>query len=418
MDVGAKLLVALIEEGDTIHFRKLSLTEKLFFGGEKDLYEFINNHVQEYNTLPKMETVAEQFSDIPKPVEPIGYYMDQVENRFSHKRLGRALTECTDLMKMQDSWSAQNLLREALADIQSTMARTSMAEFSADAYELYMAQYMKIQEGGENPEILSGWPTLDKFGGLRAGDIKSIVGRPAMGKTFTILKEAMHVMQVQQRSAMVVSMEMSLQEIMERLVAMYTKFPMAHVQSYGFTTTQQKKFPGLLLKSKDEKAKLWVLDGNFASTVGDIYSIAYQLSPAVVYIDGAYLLQHEDKRLDRYRRVEVNAELIKKASGELKIPSVLSYQFNREAAKKQSKHKEIPGLESIAFSDAIGQLSSVVLGMFESDNVETLVARQINILKGRKGQTGMFRINWNFQTMDFSEIDDDEKKKKGIMTFL
>jgi len=39
--------------------------------------------------------------------------------------------------------------------------------------------------------------------------------------------------------------------------------------------------------------------------------------------------------------------------------------------------------------------------------VETLLARKIDILKGRNGETGSFMTNWDFVNMDFSEIIDN-----------
>lgn len=416
---GSRLLCALVASGDIIQYRKLALSEKLFFGEETELFNFIQSHVQQYSVLPKPITLKEQFGELPIPIEPIGFYADQVEHRFTHKRLNRMLTECNDLMKEQDTWTAQNIIVEAISDVRSTQARTSMAEFSAEAHDIYMAQYHKKQTESE-AEVKMGWPTVDSSGGLRPGDVLSIIGRPAMGKTFSILYSATQVAYKQNLRPLVISLEMSLLEIMERLVALYSHFPMDHIQTYGLTTAQQKKLPSILLKAKKEAGKLWVLDSNFASTVPDIFSLVYQLNPSVLYIDGAYLLQHDDRRLDRYRRAEANMELIKRRAGEFGIPVVLSYQFNREASKKQkkSKGKEKGGLEDIAFTDAVGQLSSIVLGMFEEESVETMVSREIHVLKGRKGQVGKFRINWDFLTMSFEELVDDANKQKGVMQFV
>ena len=49
-------------------------------------------------------------------------------------------------------------------------------------------------------------------------------------------------------------------------------------------------------------------------------------------------------------------------------------------------------------------ISSIVMGMFEEETVETLKQRRVKILKGRNGETGEFVSNWNFDKMDFSEV--------------
>jgi replicative DNA helicase len=96
---------------------------------------------------------------------------------------------------------------------------------------------------------------------------------------------------------------------------------------------------------------------------------------------------------------------------ELDIPVVVSYQLNRDAAKKIKKQKsDEVDLEDIGYSDAIGQLSSIVLALLEEESVETLLARKVTVLKGRYGETGSFRVNWDFQKMDFKQIIEGTKE--------
>ncbi len=408
MDIGKSLLVSLVEGSDITLYHKMGLQEKMFFGDESDAFKFLQNHVKKYSVLPNPKTMQEQFTDLPTPTEPAQFYFDQVMERFTHKRLNKALTECNEHMKDQDTWTAMNIVQGAIADILSTNAQGGLVEFTQNAYDLYMGAFIKHQlQTNDQLGVMMGWPALDEMTkGLRGGDILSIIGRPAMGKTFSLLYSAMHAMTKQKLAVMVVSMEMALPEIMERLVAMYTSLPMTHIKGYELSTAQQKKLEPKLEEAKQEMGKLYLLDGNLSRTVPDIFALVAQLNPAALYIDGAYLLKHEDKRLNKFQRVEANIEEIKKRASELGIPAILSYQFNREAVKKKvgkGNANAMPGLEDIAHSDAIGQISSIVLGMVQEASVETMISRQIHILKGRSGEVGKFEINWDFKSMDFSQ---------------
>jgi hypothetical protein len=80
-----------------------------------------------------------------------------------------------------------------------------------------------------------------------------------------------------------------------------------------------------------------------------------------------------------------------------------SWQLNREATKKK-KNEEV-GLSEIGYSDAIGQISSVVLGLFQEESIETVEGRQVHVMKGRNGEVGNFSTRWNFHVCDFTEID-------------
>jgi hypothetical protein len=149
--------------------------------------------------------------------------------------------------------------------------------------------------------------------------------------------------------------------------------------------------------------KFWIIDGNLTAKVQDIVMLVHQMQPDVLYIDGAYLLQAEEKRLPRYERIASTLEVVKsEISTRLNIPCVLSYQFNKEGAKTKA-------LENIGGSDAIGQLCSCVLALYEKEvaTIEYMVKKKVDILKGRNGEEGEFFINWIFDTppfMDFSEI--------------
>ena len=95
---------------------------------------------------------------------------------------------------------------------------------------------------------------------------------------------------------------------------------------------------------------------------------------------------------------------------EFNIPVVASWQFNRGAEKKMEKDKQV-GLEDIGYTDEIGQLSSVVLGLMQEESIETIMTREVRILKGRDGEVGTFYTKWDFINMDFGEL---EKTPKGM----
>jgi hypothetical protein len=60
-------------------------------------------------------------------------------------------------------------------------------------------------------------------------------------------------------------------------------------------------------------------------------------------------------------------------------------------------------------------VSSIVLGLYEEESVETVQSRVIEILKGRKGEVGRFRTRWDFHKMDFSEVLADPFEKLTFM---
>jgi len=186
------------------------------------------------------------------------------------------------------------------------------------------------------------------------------------------------------------------------MAAIHTHLPGGKLKHGKLTSTSVMKLKSGLKELKGFADPFWVVDGNLTSTVEDIWLLARQLQPAAIFIDGGYLLKHPRER-DRYKRVAENADLIKSTLCPL-APTVVSWQFAKSGSKKHLKKGEKPSLEDIGYTDAIAQVSSLILGITQAESVETLQARQIDVLKGRSGETGSFRTNWNWNVMDFTEI--------------
>jgi replicative DNA helicase len=206
----------------------------------------------------------------------------------------------------------------------------------------------------------------------------------------------------QQGVPLFVSMEMNPQLIQERLASMQTHIPLSLIKNGDLDTFRLKKLKGSLKALAKMPQPFHIVDGNLTATVDDLYVLARQLKPSCVYVDGAYLLRLEKSR-DRFTRAADNCEALKsRLASELGIPVITSWQFNRNH-EKQSKGKA--SLTDIGYSDAVGQISSICLGLTENDSVETIAKRKVDIMKGRSGETGTFYLKWDFNSMDFGEVD-------------
>jgi len=414
MDIGAKLLRAICAKGEVYAYIQAKLEDKHFYShDEKQMFAFVNGHVEQFHALPHEKTLLEKFPETPEALEPVNYYMEKVVERFSHKTMNTVLGEVSLLLEGKEIDTSITKLQAMLAEVIRNNLRTKMAEFGEDAPGIITQEYLNATS---NPSgILFGWPYLDTMTmGLFPGDVCSYVGRPQQGKTYKMLYTAHHAWKTQKKSVLFVSMEMAIPPLVQRLTAITAKVSATELKK-GLLPTLPKNMwqhvQNTLLQQQGQDNKLWILDGNLTSTPEQIFTLANQLQPDIVFIDGAYLLKHPNPRLDRYTRVAENIEYIKFATSAVGIPSTLSYQFNRESMKKKPDQKV--GLEDIAFSDAIGQISSIVLGLFQQETVESMMRKRVEVLKGREGATGEYDIFWNFNTMDFSQVPDEDSILDG-----
>jgi len=236
--------------------------------------------------------------------------------------------------------------------------------------------------------------------------------------TFQMLYSAMNVWKRDRKTVLVASMEMKPILLMERLAAMHTHTAYDYILQGQiptlFSGDKNAKFKESLMELQGDDVPFYIVDGDLTATVGDIRTLAQQLKVDCVFIDGGYLVNVPGK-FGKYEKVaEACRGMKQQIAQSLDIPCVVSWQFSREATKLKGDAKV--GLEHIGYSDEIGQLSSIVLGLFQDDTVETKERRKIDILKGRFGETGEFYTNWDFKNMDFSECENTEHVITDVQT--
>lgn len=410
------MLSSLVSSGDMHEFVKLALEPYLFKESELKLYHLITNHIQQYGKIPSPDTieVTPGFEDaLVEAIEPPLFYLHDLEKRFLHNSLKSVLMEANSMLMDKDQGDATyQLLLNKIAELHKIKNSRHLFDFK-EAADIISAEYLKQKSMGDAYGLMLGWPTLDGMsGGLRGGDFAAFIGRPAMGKTFLGLYSAMHSWKTQ-GTPLFISMEMGGKIIIQRLAAMYTHKPLTHLLKGELSTASSKqmmKTLNTLKAKKDQEKSFWVVDGNLTTKVDDIVMLCRQFQPSAVFVDGAYLLRHPNPKIGKFDKMTENAEWLKqKVATDLAIPVVASYQLNRDSTKKKKGGKGVAsekvGIEDIYGTDAIGQLSSLVIGLFDDDdNPEALVRRKVEILKGRNGETGQFYINWLFNSMNFDEI--------------
>lgn len=419
-ELGMKALKRLCSEQSMMTWHKAKLSDALFRGAEKAVYAWIEAHVQQYHVLPQLETLQAAWpamTPVQTP-EPSLYYLMKVESAYFYSQINNANIESQGALKMdQDNWKgALEILKTASQNITKQQFRTKIMDLGQEAPGLVLGEYHGV--GKAENVCYFGWPYLDhQTGGIMPGDIVSFVGRPAQGKSWMLLYIALHNWRVHKKNVLFVSMEMGTLAIAQRITAMYAKVPYGQLKNSGFThnfagISTYKKFTDSMAEMSNEDAKLYVVDGNLAVGVDEVYALADLLDCDTVLIDGAYLMKHKDKRLDRFQRVAENVELIKLRASDHDLSTFCSWQFNRAAAKMKTGEK--PGLEDIGMSDAIPQISSVVIGMSQEESVETMLQRKLEVMKGRSGEVGSFSVNWLFDEMDFSQVMSKDQKMKEL----
>jgi len=376
-------------------------------------FDFMDAFARKHGRVPSAETIVEECNlKLPgSPGEPEWLVQKLRESRVRRK-LALTGEELQQLMKGDDPLKALTYMNEVSTKLLYEVAPPNAVDFRHASAILW--PWLQEKWSGSKACVPFPWPTLDAMtGGVYGGEMISTVGRPEMGKTWQQLHMAMHIWLTTKRPIVFVSQEMMVRKVMERLAALYTKVAV-DVMKDGIAGTKTKAVrlklkKDLLALEHTDLPPFIITDGNLSATAKDIVHLVRQYQPTACFVDGAYLLRAPDGRpFRKHEAIDYNCECLKRdVATDLDVPVFASWQFNREGAKL--KKGEEMGLEHISGSDAIGQLSSVVLGMLddEGDNaadVENIARRRVRILKGRDGERGEFFTEWDFAAMNFREI--------------
>lgn len=398
---GSKLLMGLVDTGKKgfAEFMSYQLREEMFKGSEAELYVFVQDHALAYGKLPSRKETQKWCNKNQTTVpskgsleEPPKFYFDKMEHRNLKLGLLKAM-KAAEEHRQDDPTKSLETLTTAVVDMANDARREKLVNVSEDAVKMIHMETVKVEKGLDTG-LKFGWPTFDAMsGGLAGGDLVSIVGRPGMGKTYMELHGMINAWHVG-LTTLFVSMEMKNLPLVQRVAAMSSHTSISELKAAQVSSKQYRTMIKVLGSMQGEHG-MWIADGSLSASVKDLYILCSQLKPDVLFIDGAYLLRrNDDMPMPRHEKINRNTEDVKFLAEQINIPIVQSFQFNRAMTKKA--HIEEVDLEDIAGSDAIGQLSSVVLGLFEEDSIETALKRKIRILKGRNGERGEFDINWRF----------------------
>ena len=402
-------VAALLADGKASTLLDLGSIDYVFREHELPLFTWVKDFAIQFHAMPQPDTLyAHTQEELPEAKEPAAYYLEILKLRFIETELKKTMSGAAQHLQVEgkDPEAALARLSQGVMALTTHQHARQMVDFR-DSYDLVFGHLIKQWSAAEDRNLQLGWPTLDEMiGGLARGDLLSVIGRPQAGKTMQMLYSAYSAWTAGRR-VLFVSMEMTPLAIHQRLAALHARIPMSYLKHGTLSTKYKNRLRTALKELKGGEVPLWVIDGNLSAKVNDVWALARQLDPDGIWVDGGYLMKHPSER-DRYKRVAENADLIKHELCPL-APVIASWQFAKSAAQKQQKQKKGPTtdvttLEDIGYTDAIAQVSTVVLGVFEEEAVDALPRRRIDILKGRNGEIGSFLTYWDWTAMSFGEI--------------
>jgi replicative DNA helicase len=242
--------------------------------------------------------------------------------------------------------------------------------------------------------LATGYTKLDEMlSGLQPSDMVVLAARPSVGKTALALNIASHVAIRENKGVMIFSLEMSREQLAQRLLCMEGRIDSARLRSGFLAKDEMSKLQPAA--SRLYSAPIYI-DDTANITMLEIRSKARrhkaQHDVQLIIIDYLQLMSGtgSNRRVEN-RQVEISeiSRNIKGLARELHLPVLALSQLSREAEKDDTG---IPKLSHLRESGSIEQDADVVLMLWRlpaHQNPEDENLIKVSIAKQRNGPTGI-----------------------------
>ena len=269
----------------------------------------------------------------------------------------------------------------------------------------------KIEKASKSKGTVTGIPTgfidLDyKLSGMQPSDLVLVAARPSMGKTAFVLNIAQHVAFKQGRPLAIFSLEMSKEQLVNRLFSLESYVDAQALRTGNLKDTDWEK---LIEGAGTIGASKLIIDDTPGISVSELRSKCrkYKMEHGLdmIIIDYLQLMSGSVGGRSDSRQQEISeiSRSLKAIARELNVPVIALSQLSR-AVEQRPDHR--PMLSDLRESGAIEQDADVVMFIYRDDyyhkDTEHVNEAEIIVAKQRNGPIGTVTLTWLPQYTKFA----------------
>ena len=304
----------------------------------------------------------------------------------------------------KDCYQAQDKLEDILETTEKNIFNLVQSRNTREYVpmsDIVIEVLKKIEQASKTKGHITGLSTgfadLDfKTAGLQPSDFILIAARPSMGKTAFSLSVLDHVVVKKQLSAAIFSLEMSKEQLVNRLLAMEARIDAQNIRSGNLS---DEEWENLVNASEVLGSSKLIIDDTPGISVAEMRSKCrkYKMDQDIqlIVVDYIQLMSSGGKGDNRQQEVSDISRALKGLARELNVPVVVLSQLNR-AVESRTDHR--PMLSDIRESGAIEQDADVIMFLYRDDyynpETEEKNVAEVIIAKQRNGPTGTVKLAW------------------------
>jgi replicative DNA helicase len=349
--------------------------------------------------------LASLASAVPTSVH-VEFYARIVERTATLRRLIDAGTKVVGVAYQEgiDTADAIDQAEQAIFDVSQRRVARGFSSIK-DVLEVLFDEMH--ESGGRVLGVPTGFSDLDRvLGGLQKSDLIIVAARPSIGKTALALSMAYNASVYHRRTVGFISLEMSAQQIGQRLMSMETGVNSHRLRLSQITDDEWEKMSRAFGKLSETQL---FIDDSGGATISDVRTRARRLQAEfgldLLFVD--YLQLMQARRTDnRVQEISEISRGLKQLARELNIPVVALSQLSR-AVESRAGNK--PLLSDLRESGSIEQDADVVMLMYREEKYDPQTDKKgiadIDIAKHRNGATATIRLRFFEETTRFADLE-------------
>ena len=368
------------------------------------------NVPEEYSSL---ETLRDLLMSVPTAAN-IRNYARIVSKNSTLRRLIQAADENTE-----ECYSDGNALEEVLDRSEKRIYDISQRQRSGD-YVSIKDTIMQVlntiekasKQSGAVTGISSGFYDLDyKTAGFQKSDLLLLAARPSMGKTALALNIAEHVVVKERIPTVFFSLEMSREQLANRLLSMNSKID---AQSIRTGSLKPNEWGELVESARILGESTLIIDDTPGISVREMRSKCRKLKMekglGFIIVDYLQLMTAGGKGSEsRQQEISEISRSLKSLAREIECPVLALSQLSRDVEKRDNKR---PQLSDLRESGAIEQDADVVMFIYRDEyynkESEDKGIAEVIIGKQRNGPTGTVKLGAQLQYTRFTNLQHEK----------
>ncbi|MEI8234564.1 MAG: replicative DNA helicase [Verrucomicrobiota bacterium] len=364
--------------------------------------------------------VTSLFTFVPTAANA-AYYLEILKEKYTLRQI---ILTCNEFA--QRSYEEQENVDTFLDQVETKVFQITESRLNDKVFQIKDAVFAAIESieklyerKGEITGLPTGFSDFDKMtDGLHSSEMIVIAARPSMGKTALAMNIAEHVALQHKHAVAIFSLEMSSQQLVQRLLCSRAKVNLGKVRD-GFMA--ERDFQNLTHAAARISESKILIDDTAGLSILELRAKARRMKAQhdikLIVIDYLQLLKSTSKRAQDNRQLEI-AEIssgVKALAKELELPIIVLAQLNRNPENRTGDSKGRPRLSDLRESGSIEQDADLVgLLMREeyyADNDEDKEAAKgkatLIIAKQRNGPVGDVDLTF---LKEFTRFEDRAKE--------